>query len=196
MSNSGSLDAFRGKRDYIRAADLLAVAPLDPAPLSLRFFMHEITSHPGKWRLTQKDFTPAPGEKIVADLTLSFRDRVEKWGFLVDCTQQIHRWIADIDEQSLVASIRIDERWPVVTMTDDFNLWEYMVASARVCGSIFAPGAEWLFVYLSMRFELIPQAISGRRMGMSRGRTRGRFVELNIRIDDATIGAIGVCRRS
>jgi hypothetical protein len=192
---SGSVDAFRGRRDYVRAADLLAAAPLDPAPISLRFFMHEITAHPGQWRPTPGDFRPAPGAKIAADLTLTFRDRVEKWGFLVDRMRLIEKRIADIDEQSLAAGIRINEGRSTVTMTDEFNIWEYIVASAREGGRLFFPGDEWLFAYVSARCELIPRMLGGRLMSVEIGRTRGRFIDLEVRVDEVRIGSIGVCRR-
>lgn len=189
------VDSFRGKRDYIRAADLLAAAPLTPAPVSLRFFMHRLTAHPGQWTLVDRSFIPAAGQEVVADLTLTFRDRIQKWGFLVDATRVIEKRIADIDEQTLSAGIRISEARSTVTMSDEFNVWEYMVASARVGGRLFFPGEEWLFAYVSAKYELIPAEIGGRRMHMTIGRTRGRFIDLDVSIDDARIGAIGVCRR-
>lgn len=192
---AGRVDTFRGKRDYIRAADLLAAAPLMPVPVSLRFFMHKLTAHPGQWTLIGRSFAPATGEEIVADLGLTFRDRVEKWGFLVDTTRLIEKRSADIDEQSLSAGIEISDDQSAVTMSCEFNIWEYMVASARVGGLLFFPGEEWLFAYVSAKCELIPASIEGRQLRMRMGRSRGKFIELEARIEDALIGTIGVCRR-
>src|SRR4029079_14155266 len=176
-SVSRRVDAFRGKRDYIRAADLLAAAPLDPAPISFRFFIHEITAHPGEWRPTTSDFRLVTAQKIVADLTLTFRDRVEKWGFLVDCMRLIEKRIVDIDEQSLAAVLRITDGRSSVTMTDEFNIWEYIVVSAREIGRVLFPGDEWLIAYVWARCEHIPQALAGRLISVALGRTRGRFLE-------------------
>jgi hypothetical protein len=185
------VEAFRGDRDYLRAADLLAVAPLEPRPSSVRFFMHKLAVNPGEWR---KDFTglaPSHREESVADLKLAFADRIEQWSFVVDVARPIERRVAEVDRAALAAGTIVSNGRSFVTMSDAFNIWEYIIASGRR----FSPGREWLFAYFLARFDLFPKTTSGHILEAGIGRRRGGFIELELAIDGHRVGAVGVCRR-
>ena len=96
-----SLSYSRGSRDYIRAADILAAAPLNRGETFYQCSFKSIVHNPGWWQLVGKDGHDTSNLQIGAELVLTFPSNKERWRFMVDTESEIQKQLPDIDENSI-----------------------------------------------------------------------------------------------
>lgn len=185
------VDWLRGCRDYIRAADVLAVAPVFPGSQKLEFFFRSKTKYRGSWLPAAETKILNDGEEIVANLSISAANGARKWCFVVNKFLPITKRLPDLAEDRITSAVKIDDGKSFLLMTDDFNVWEHIIASAKSLGLILFPDLRWYVVYVKADLARFPRDISGRTLNMQIYRRRLTILELAFAIDGTTLGTIG-----
>jgi hypothetical protein len=179
--------SFRGSRNYLRAADLLAAAPLGCDLASFYFFARAVAHHPGYWR---------SGAAVDAAATLTIRrvSGTEEWAFTTDSELPVLDRLPDIDETRVLTNPKLGNDRLTAELDDIHSLWDHLVAAARYGGTTYFPGARWYLAYLRGTGRCV-EPVAGRELALTIGRRRGRFIELNFFIDGAPAGVLGLIQR-
>lgn len=192
---SRRVDFFRGKRDYLRAADVLSAAPFETIPDSFQFFFKKVARQSGEW----KRQVIAQGSDAIptsaASLTMTFAQHKEKWDFIIDEPGLITKRTLDIDEDSLFSDIRLTEEELVCTLAGAFSLWDFLVAAARAGGLHFFPNTQWYLPYITGNQDCFPAQLEGLSLTLRLGRRRAGFVEINFAFGNRTAGKLGLFRK-
>jgi hypothetical protein len=181
------VDSFRGSRNYLRAADMLAAAPLARDLASFYFFARAVAHQPGYWR---------PGAAVDAAATLTIRrvSGAEEWAFTTDSELSVTNLLPDIDETRVLINPKLRNDRLTAELDDIHSLWDHLVAAARYGGTTYFPGVRWYLAYLRGTDRCV-QPVAGRELALTIGRRRGQFIELNFSIDGAPAGVLGLIQR-
>ena len=203
-----AVDWLRGSRDYVRIADVLAVAPVPPGTQRLELFFHAVTNCRGRWMPLEEAEGLRASEEVVASLKVINPNGTRKWSFVVDRSAPITSRIADFDEDRLTSCVAVEERLnsgvalpgadrrTALVMTGEVNIWEHIVASAKALGLVVYPDVRWYVLYIRADIGGLPRVIAGRTLTMWLRRMRQAIYELEFAIDGTTLGTIGVCDRA
>jgi len=181
------VDSFRGSRNYLRAADLLAAAPLDGDLVSFYFFARSVAHHPGYWH-------PGGAEDAAATLTIRRPEGAEEWAFTTDSNRPVMTRRPDIDEARVLINPKLRNDRLTADLDDLHSLWDHLVAAARYGGSTYFPGARWYFAYVRGSRRCV-EPVAGRELALTIGRQRMQFLELNFSIAGAHAGVLGLIQR-
>ena len=190
-----AVDWLRGSRDYVRVADVLAVAPVPPGSERLELFFHAATNCRGRWMPLEEAESLRASDEVVASLKVIDPKGTRKWSFVVDRSAPITNRIADVDEDRMTSAVAVADRRTAVVMTGEDNIWEHIVASAKALGLVVYPEVRWYVLYIRADIGRFPPITAGRTMTMWLRRMRKAIFELEFAIDGATMGTIGVCDR-
>ena len=180
------LDEFRGTRSYLRAADMMAVIPLPQETVSFQFFFRQVATLPGRW-----EPRAAGDEAPAATLSLRLSDANQNWDFRTHPDLTARR-AADIDETAILKNLRLQKDRAVCVLTDQFTLWDQIVAAARAGGEVVFPGYEWILVYVGGNRNAVRKSLANLELELTISRRRGRLVELSFAIDNTPAGHVGI----
>ena len=186
---SHRVDFFRGKRDYLRAADVLSAGPLETPPDSFQFFFKKIARHSGEWKKQNHRPGPDTAPTPVATLTMSFAQRKEKWDFIIDEPSVTVVRLPDINESALIANIRLTKEELFCTLSGAFTLWDCTVAAARVG---FFRDRQWHLAYIMGNRNCFPHTLDGLPMTLRLCRQRKGFIEFDFELAGLAAGKLGV----
>lgn len=189
------VDYFRGSRDYLRAADVLAAAPFVRAPDSFQFFFKKIARHPGEWK--RSGGPPESSDKHTSAATLAItRDlQKERWDFLIDESITIDKWAENIDEHSILTDNQLIGEQFICHLTGHFSLWDFIVAAARAGGKQFFPDTQWYLTYIKGNRNCFPARLEGQPLILRLGRRRGSFVEIKFAVGYLDAGELGLIQK-
>ena len=189
------VDYFRGNRDYLRAADVLAAAPFETAPDSFQFFFKKIARHPGEWK--RSGGSPESSGKQVSAATLAItRDQQkERWGFLIDEFSTIVKRAENIDEHSILTDNQLIGEEFICLLTGPFSIWDFIVAAARAGGKQFFPDTQWYLTYIKGNRNCFPAQLEGQPLILRLGRRRGSFVEIKFAVGGLDAGELGLIQK-
>ena len=177
----------RGTRDYLRAADLLRVAPLS-ADL-LRFEMRFLKSgnHAGEWVHSSSDEIPGDA---VARLVVLRPHHPETWVFVPYAVATKLQLIEDLDEAEIVAPGEMRDGRYHSTLTDRAAFWDQLIAQIRFVGEQVLPGRRWYVASVAVTHWPLPQEIDSHRLSLGIQRQRRLFLKLELELDDQPFGRI------
>jgi hypothetical protein len=190
------VDWLRGSRDYVRIADVLAVAPISTGNEKLELRFHAATNCPGRWMPSEAAAGPRSGKQVVATLKITDAQGARKWDFVVDTSSPITKRLPDLGEDRLTAAVSVVDGRTSLTMLGQYDVWEHIIASAKALGAVLYPGVQWYVLYLKADLGAIPQATAGCVMNAQRTRTRMGVDEVTFSIDGASIGLLWACDRA
>lgn len=183
------LDIFRGTRNYLRAADIMAAIPLPQETLSFQFFFRQVAIAPGIWaRRGENSADPA------ATLSLKLPHTTENWAFHTYAHLPA-RHTENIDETAMLESVRLYADRAICALSDQFTLWDQIVATARAGGQVVFPGSEWILVYVGGNRHALRKSLLNSELELTINRRRGSLVELSFAIDDNPAGQVGIAQR-
>ena len=186
---SHRVDFFRGNRDYLRAADVLAAAPFETPPDSFRFFFKRIARHPGAWKKLVSPHSSAGTPKAAAALTMTLGQRMERWDFVIDEPALTCVRTSDIDETSILADIRVTGDEFFCTLVGGYSLWDFTVAAARAG---FFRDRQWYLAYIMGNQKCFPPELEGLPLTLRLGRRRTDFTEFDFDLANMPAGKLGV----
>ena len=186
---SHRVDFFRGKRDYLRAADVLSAGPFKTPPDSFQFFFKKIARHSGEWKKQNNRPGPDTAPTSAATLTMTFAQRKERWDFIIDEPGVITVQLPDIDESALIADIRLTEEELFCTLAGAFSLWDFTVAAARAG---FFRDRQWHLAYIMGNRNCFLPTLEGLPLTLRLGRQRKGFIEFDFDLAGLPAGKLGV----
>jgi len=186
---SRRVNFFRGKRDYLRAADVLSAGPFETPPDSFQFFFKKIARHSGEWKKRSNRPDPDIASTSAATLTMTFAQRKESWDFIIDDPSVTVVRLPDINESALIANIQLTGEELICTLTGAFTLWDCTVAAARAG---FFRDRQWHLAYTIGNRNCFPSTLDGLPMTLRLGRQRKGFIEFDFELAGLAAGKLGV----
>jgi hypothetical protein len=192
-----SVDWLRGKRDYVRVADVLAVAPIPPDAKRLELHFHAVTNCSGRWmRADELEGLDGDQQIVVSLKIIDPLGNANRLGFVVNRSSPISRRIEDADESRISVSVNVAERRTSLSLLNEYNIWEHVIASAKALGDAVHPDVKWYVLYVKTDIARIPDVTTGHVMSMQVRRKRLAITELAFSIDGTMVGTVGVCDRN
>ena len=179
-------NSFRGARSYLRAADIMAAIPLPEETLSFQFFFRQVATVPGVWVRQGVD-----RRDPAATLSLKLPERTDFWEFHTDPRVTARR-TENIDKSAILTNLQLQTDRAVCALTDQYSLWDQIVAAARAGGEVVFPGYEWILVHVGGNANAVRKSYNNRELELTIARRRGRLVELNFAIDGKPAGRVGI----
>lgn len=189
------VDWLRGSRDYVRIADVLAVAPIASGKEKLELRFRAATNYPGRWMPSEAGAGLAPSEQVVATLKITDAQGARKWDFVVDTSSPIGKRLPDLGEDRLTDAVSVVGDRTTLTMSGQYDVWDHVIASAKALGAVLYPGVQWYVLYLKADLGAIPRATKGCVMNARRTRTRMGVDEVTFSIDGVAVGLLWACDR-
>lgn len=183
-----SLDYTRGARGYLRAADMLAVAPVPPDAAGFEVRFRKPITTAGLWR-------PAAGYSgpdVVATLAVACPSGTEPWVFIPDPEKGALRALQDVPEGEFVSTATMNDGRLMCTLVDDVGFWDQLVAFIRSGGASIYPGRRWQIAALAVSRWPLPADLGGRILSLEIARSRGPLVSLRFTLDGSERGTVGL----
>jgi|GEM_PF-4593663 len=182
------VDYVRGARAYIRAADMIAGAPVLPEATQLHFTFRHLMREPGVWIETR-------AADASATLTARTPGGIRTWSFTADAAGTKLRRMPDIDEDGLVRGVALAGDRLTCRLQGDGTVWDQIVAATRIGGEKLFPGTQWYLIYLQINGAPPRQAAEGATLELKLGRRKGQILELSYDLDGRATGRIGLFPR-
>jgi hypothetical protein len=167
----------------------MAAIPLPQETISFQFFFRQVAMAPGKWaRRVANSCDPA------TTLSLRLPQATENWAFHTD-PHLPARHAENIDESAMLESVRLHADRAICALSDQYTLWDQIVATARAGGQVVFPGSEWILVYVGGNRHAVRKSLANSELELTISRRRGRLVELNFAIDNNPAGHVGIAQK-
>ena len=178
----------RGSRSYLRAADMLAVAPVPPTATSFEVRFRKLITQAGYWR--QSD--GFANDDILAELKLAAPFGPQTWVFVPDPQVGSLQVLQEVAEEEFVSSAVLRDGQFLCPLVDGVGFWDQLIAIIRCGGASVYPGRRWQVAALGLTRWPLPDALAGRIMSLEILRTRGPLVALRFGLDGASYGTVSL----
>ncbi|MFT3987888.1 hypothetical protein [Aestuariivirga sp.] len=116
-----NVNYVRGARAYIRAADMIAEAPVLPRATHLHFTFRHLMREPGVW-------AEARAANASATLTARMPDCVRTWSFIADTVRASLERLPDIDEEAMVRDVVLADNRLTCRLQGRGTVWDQIVS--------------------------------------------------------------------
>jgi hypothetical protein len=183
-----SLDFTRGARSYLRAADMLAVAPVSPDATGFEVRFRKPITVAGCWRPAARTTDLA----AVAALSVLRPSGPEPWVFVPNPEKGALRTLQDVPEEEFVSAATMVDGHLFCTLVDGVGFWDQLIAFIRCGGASIYPGRRWQFAALALSRWPLPADLPGRSLSLEIARSRGPLVSLRFGLDGTARGSVGL----
>lgn len=179
----------RGTRNYLRAADLLKVAPLSADLLRFEMRFLKPGHHAGEW-------VQSPSDEILGDAIARLvvlrpqPQSPETWAFIPHAADTELQMIEDLDEAEIVAPGEMRDGRYHSSLTDQAAFWDQLIAQIRVGGEQVMPGRRWYVASVAVTRWPLSQEIASHRLSLGIKRQRRLFLDLALDLDDQPFGRV------
>lgn len=181
------LDFTRGTRDYLRAADLLKVAPLSADLLKFEMRFLKPGHYAGEWLPSATGDIP---DNAVAKLVSLRPQKSETWVFVPQaCVTELKR-IEDLNEVEIVAPGQLRNGRYHAALTDRAAFWDQLIAQIRLGGEQVMPSRRWYVASVTVTRWPLPQGLASHRLSLGIRRQRRLYLDLMLDLDEQPFGKV------
>jgi len=183
-----SVHFTRGTRSYLRAADMLAVAPVTPAATAFDVRFRKVITQAGFWRKP----SGVGAADILAELTITDPSGSDVWVFVPDLQVARLQVLQDVPEAEFVSSAVLRDGRFVCPLVGTVGFWDQLIGIIRCGGASVYPGRRWQVAALSVGLWPLPQSLAGRTLSLEIARSRGPLVALRFGLDGISYGTVSL----
>lgn len=183
-----SVNFTRGGRGYLRAADMLAVAPVPPTATSFDVRFRKVITQAGFWQQAVED----DGSDVLAELTIKGPTEQQAWVFVPHRKDVALQVLQDVAEEEFVSSAVLRDGKFLCPLVAGVGFWDQLVGIIRCGGASVYPGKRWQVAALSMMRWPLPETLTGRLLSLEIVRTRGPLVALRFGLDGVAYGTVSL----
>ncbi|MBI1218200.1 MAG: hypothetical protein GC186_06590 [Rhodobacteraceae bacterium] len=183
-----SLDFTRGARGYLRAADMLAVAPIPDEATGFEVRFREPITTAGHW-------CPAAGRasaEAVATLSVARPGGTDPWLFLPDPGNRPLRSLEEVPELEFTSAATMTSGGLLCRLAGGVGFWDQLIAFIRVGGQALYPERRWQVAALALSCWPLPPVLADRMLSLQIARSRGAYVTLRFALDGCEHGTVGL----
>jgi hypothetical protein len=181
------LDFTRGTRDYLRAADLIEVAPLSADLLRFEMRFLKPGHHAGEWLPSATGDIP---DNAVARLVVLRPQQSETWVFVPQAGATELQRIEDLNEAEIIAPGQLLNGRYYTALTDRAAFWDQLIVQIREGGEQVMPGRHWYVASVTVTRWPLPRALASHRLSLGIHRQRRLYLELALDLDDQPFGKV------
>ncbi len=183
-----SVTFTRGARGYLRAADMLAVAPVPSTASAFGVRFRKLITQAGSWRRA----SDAALDEILAELTITDQDGVDLWVFVPDPQVASLQHLDELAEDAFVSSAVLQGDKFLCPLVQDVGFWDQLIGIIRCGGASVYPGRRWQVAALSLTVWPLPDPLAGHLLSLEILRSRGPLVSLRFGLDATPYGTVSL----
>ena len=178
----------RGGRGYLRAADMLAVAPVPPTATAFDVRFRKVITQAGFWQQA----LGYEGSDVLAELSIKGPAGSQAWVFVPHPENMALQVLQDVAEEEFVSSAILRGGQFLCPLVAEVGFWDQLVGIIRCGGASVYPGRRWWVAALSMSQWPLPTTLTGRILSLEILRTRGPLVSLRFGLDGVACGTVSL----
>ena len=178
----------RGSRSYLRAADMLAVAPVPATATGFDVRFRKLISQAGYWR----PMASLDGSEILAELKLSAPSGPQSWVFVPDAQGASLNVLQDLPEEEFVSAAELRDGQFLCPLVEAVGFWDQLIGIIRCGGASVYPGRKWQVAALGVTRWPLPAMLAGRILSLEILRSRGPLVTLRFGLDGTNFGTVSL----
>ena len=170
MNPNGTYEVsyLRGKRDYVRAIDALAVAPITETDLTYRVRFHQLSKIPVHWQPVDPDGPELP---VLAELRITGADGPKSWILTPNPSATTFAVMPNITVTLAEPHLCEMEEFEIALLPE-IPFWEQLVAAVKIWGSRKYPHLDWSVAGASGSVECFGTITEEGKLRMSAGQQR------------------------